>query len=426
MRRTWPQRLTLLLVVFAGIASLGTAGVLAAGQWVLSDRRLVELGEMGTEWDQDGSAPHIVIPGATTTTTAAGREPATTTTIALAEPGAANFLITGADNGDCANVNDPTVGERGTSVRSDTIMVWRVNPQTNQLAVLSFPRDLWVDLPGGRKGRINEAYRRDEPERLRETIFANFGVPIDHFIQIDFCAFRTLVDAVGGVTVPFEFPARDEHSGLDVPTAGCVNLDGNMALAYVRSRHYHFEDPPGSGNWESDGTSDFGRISRQQDFIRRVLSKVIAEGLYKPDVVGALVETNRDYLVTDAELTPRRILEFANTLRSFDPAAIGSYRIQSSSANRGTASVQIPEIDNGNMRAILAVFRGEATLADAPEQVFATSVPSTAPVATAAPTSGAAGATSAGTAPATTSAPLPTVIAEDNNTGVSPDPNMQC
>ena len=116
------------------------------------------------------------------------------------------------------------------------------NPSTNQVAVLSFPRDLYVTVDGGSKARINSAYRRDDPSRLQDTIFLNFRVPIDHYIQVDFCAFKRLVDAVGGVKVPFEYPARDPNTGLDVPASGgeCFEFDGDHALAYVRSRHYEY------------------------------------------------------------------------------------------------------------------------------------------------------------------------------------------
>ena len=137
-------------------------------------------------------------------------------------------------------------------------------------------------------------------------------------MQVDFCAFRELVDAVGGVDVPFEFPARDRKSGLVVAETGCISLEGDMALAYVRSRSYEFEDPPGSGEWTTDGTSDFGRIGRQQDFLRRVVAKVINDGLYSPNVASALITTNQKYLVTDTGLTVNRMLEFANTLRRLD------------------------------------------------------------------------------------------------------------
>lgn len=406
------------------LAAFGTAGGLAAGQWVISDRQIVVIQppvDLGAQPD-----PVVIVPGATAPPAAPADDATattTTTTMPIAEPNAANFLLTGADNGDCASSTDPTVGTRD-STRSDTIMVWRVNPDTDQVAVLSFPRDLYVEIPGRRDSRINAAYRPDEPQLLIDTIWQNFGIPIDHYIQVDFCAFRTLVNAVGGVAVPFADPARDPASGLNVPEAGCVTLNGDMALAYVRSRKYQWQDD--NGNWNTDGTSDFGRISRQQDFLRRMLAKVISDELYRPDTIGALIETNREYLVTDEALTPRRIIEFANALRHVDPAAIATYRVASRGINVGGAAMQEPLLGGDNMQAILAVFRGHATLAAAPDQVFATTVPDDAATTTVATSVASTEPATAGTGPATTSAPLPTVVAEINTEGVAPDPLETC
>lgn len=416
-RRTWPQRLTIGLLIVTSLGALGTAGGLAAGQWVLSDRQLVELADPSEGAGQNADRPSVAVPGATTPPSSAAESGATTTTLPIAEPDAANFLLTGADNGDCSGSTDPTVGDRGTSTRSDTIMVWRVNPDTNQLAVLSFPRDLYVELPDGRHGRINAAYERNDPSGLIDTLWTNFGVPVDHYVQVDFCAFRTLVNAVGGVAVPFEYPSWDHSSGLDIQTTGCVNLDGDMALAYVRSRKFHWRDE--NGNVHEDGTSDFGRIARQQDFIRRVLAKVISDELYKPDTIAALRETNSEYLVTDSALTPGKIIEFANVLRSINPAEIATYRIASRSRNVGGAAMQEPLLDGDNMQAILRVFRGQATLGSAPEQTLDTTVPE-APSGFVAPTS----TTPPDDAPPTT--PLPTVVVPMEPEGVSPDPNATC
>jgi LCP family protein required for cell wall assembly len=443
LRRTWPQRLTLVTVIVAAFGCFATAVALGAGQWVLSQRNLATL-ERPDSPPSGASNPEVVVPDLSGSGDAGDpSQDATPTTgapLVLAEPDAANFLVVGADNNDCGD--DPIVGDRtDLGERSDTIMVWRANPVTNQLAVLSFPRDLYVEFPSGARNRINSAYRRDDPSELQEVLNFNFGIQIDHYIQIDFCAFRRLVAAVGGIEVPFEFPARDEPrdgSGplFQIDQTGCVNLDGDTALAYVRSRHYQYEDPPGSGEWHDDPTSDFGRISRQQDFLRRVLAKVIGEGLYDPDVASALITTNRKYLVTDPNLTVRRMLEFGNALRNFDPTSVTSYRIESTPQTTGDGQlVELPRIKSENMKAILAVFRGEATLANAPAQEFetgpgaATTTPGTTTTSTSiAPTSVPADETSEVSAPdesvpATT---LPAVAAEENEVGVAPDRSVVC
>ena len=441
-RRTWPQRLTFVTVILAAIACFATAGGLAAGQWVLSQRKLITIDPNNAATAAAGGGTGgVVVPGASTTLPGSPNDPsAPTTTIFLAEPDAANFLVVGADTGGCSDqVNTADRSDLGE--RSDTIMVWRANPEINQLAVLSFPRDLYVDIRG-RKDRINASYKRDDPSKMIEVLRTNFGVPVDHYVQVDFCAFRQLVEAVDGVEVPFEYPARDASSGLVVTNTGCVNLDGDQALSYVRSRKYQYEDPPGSGTWKRDNTSDFGRIARQQDFLRRVVTKVINDGLYSPDVAGALITTNREYLVTDTGLTVRRLLEFANTLRSLNPADITTYRIESSTLiTSGGADVQVPRVQGDNMQAILSVFRGEATLGEAPDQVFestttiaprttTTTVPATTEPTTPTETTDVVAetvtTTSSTSSSTTSSTTLPTIEAEENTVGIVPDRNAVC
>jgi LCP family protein required for cell wall assembly len=425
--RTWPQRLTIAAVFVMAIGSFGAAGALYAGQRVIEDRNI---------------APEIVDPSQTTTI--AGTQPpadsvagsvaqsvAPPETFPPVEPGAKNFLITGADNNSCIDPDSPyapAFGDRtNLGERSDTIMMWRVNPSTSQVAVLSFPRDLFVDIAGtSRKGRINEAYERDNPQKLIDTIYQNFGINTDHFVQVDFCAFRTLVDAVGGVAVPFETPVRDPNTGLNVTEPGCFTFNGDHALAYTRSRKLQWLDE--NGEWQQDPTSDLGRISRQQDFLRRTVSELLAKGAYNPDVAGGLIETLSEYIVTDPGLTPRKMLEFAGVLSGVDPSAITTYQITADPRNIQGNAVLVPSLGGDNMQAILAVFRGEATLGDAPLQVIepgagTTDVPVTASPPTASDPVIGPDDTLTEPVPATT---LPNVQAEENLFGIVPDKNISC
>ena len=169
-RRTWPQRLTIALIVLTSLGCFGAAAALGAGQWVVSDRNLVVLSE--ESGDRAATAPDVILPGETSPTTPP-EAPETTTeaTFPPADPEAKNFLITGADNNSCVDPDSPYAGAFGDRTnfgeRSDTIMVWRVDPSTDQVAVLSFPRDLYVTVDGGSKARINSAYRRDDPSGCR-------------------------------------------------------------------------------------------------------------------------------------------------------------------------------------------------------------------------------------------------------------------
>jgi LCP family protein required for cell wall assembly len=420
-RRTWPQRLTIAAVFLMALGSFGAAGALYAGQRVIEDRNL---------------APTLIDPSANTTTTVAAPAQGSVAEVAApasappetfppAETDARNFLITGADNNACVDPDSPyapAFGDRTSfGERSDTIMMWRVNPATSQIAVLSFPRDLFVDIAGtSRSGRINEAYERDNPQRLIDTIFQNFGIRTDHFVQVDFCAFQTLVDAVDGVAVPFSTPVRDPKTGLNVPAAGCFTFNGDHALAYVRSRFLEYLGD--DGQWRRDPTSDLGRISRQQDFLKRTVSRLLSRGAFDPDVAGGLIKTLTQYVVTDDQLTTAKMLEFAGVLSGVDPTAITTYQIEATPRNIQGNAVLVPAIRGANMQAILSVFRGEATLAEIPDQVFETTTvppgPDTAPVpgVTAAPDA---------TAPPTATT-VPAVTADENIFGVVPDKNVTC
>ncbi len=385
-RRSWPQRL---LIGALGVSALGSFGA-AAGAWFvqqqLEERVLVQLDagpdpESATP-DEEASVsgegdPIIIADGSDDEDafTNATDVPQPVETFPLAEPGARNILITGADNNACLDPDSPyalAFGDRSsTGERSDTIMMWRVNPATNQVAVLSFPRDLWVVIDGrSSKGRINEAYVRDDPQRLINTIEQNFGIETDHYVQVDFCAFKELVDAVGGVAVPFETGIRDGNTGLAVPPEalvnGCFTFDGEHALAYVRSRKLEYFDPE-TQDWESDGTSDLGRISRQQDFIRRIGDELLSNA-FSPSVVTALLDTSEDYLVMDTGLTIAKTLEFSGVLANTNPADITTYQIQARGTTIQGNSVLEPLLGGENMQAVLALFQGEVTLAERPEQ----------------------------------------------------------
>ncbi len=291
-----------------------------------------------------------------------------------ADPTAMNFLITGADNS--ANPGCVQLQDKGarSGERSDTIMVIRLDPATQRSAVLSFPRDLWVKIPGHGTQRINGAYRRDEPQLLIDTIQAEFGVPIDHFIQIDFCAFERLVKAIGGVSVPLQYPVRDGSTGLEVLVAGCHSFDGDEALRYVRSRHFEYQDE--NGEWHEDPSADLGRIARQQDFLRRTLTAALKQGVLKPKIISSLYASYRDDLVIDTGMTIDKMIEFVGVVRKVTASAIRTYQVEATGKTISGNAVLVWHKNSENMQAILNIFRGLAPLADAPEQAFETTTTS--------------------------------------------------
>ena len=280
---------------------------------------------------------------------------------------AQNFLLTGSDNGACTDPSSATsggIGDRTSSgERSDTIMIIRIDPSTKRAAILSFPRDLWVDIAGTtRQNRINSAFQSTDPNRLVATIKQNFDVPVDHYVNINFCAFKEIVTAVDGVKVPFLYPTRDKKTGLNVTAPGCINFDGDTALAYVRSRSgYRYFDPT-SQTWIEDPTGDLGRIKRQQDFLRRSMQRALDKGSKSLSVANNLLNAALKNVITDDQLSPRGMLTLAQAMRDLNTQSIATYTIDSYPKRIGEMSVLIPALKSEEMKNALAIFQGRAPL----------------------------------------------------------------
>jgi LCP family protein required for cell wall assembly len=298
-------------------------------------------------------------------------------TFPAADPAAQNFLVVGDDSHACVSPDSPWAGAADPAradlgQRSDTIMIIRIDPASHRAAVLSFPRDLWVKV-AGKKTRINSAYRKGDYTLLAQTLYDSFQVRVDHYVQVDFCAFKTVVDAVGGVKVPFQFPARDTHIGLDISATGCHTFSGDEALAYVRSRYYEYQDT--DGTWKGDNAYDLGRISRQQDFLRRMLETAVNKGVFNASVAKGLLDTLTKYVVVDQQLTIDGMLQFVGVLHDVQALGIPTYQIEVTRLLLPGNDVLQPQLGSENMQAILRIFRGQAALAEAPVQNPAAATP---------------------------------------------------
>ncbi len=148
--------------------------------------------------------------------------------------------------------------------RTDTIMLVQLDPRRKGAAALSFPRDLLVERCDGTEGRINSAFEIGKatdiggPTCVVRTVSEFTGIQINHYVQIDFAGFVNVVDTLGGVKMYLDEPIVDEDAKVDLPE-GCVTLSGADALGFVRVRKID---------------SDFGRIARQQRFIREMVDQV--------------------------------------------------------------------------------------------------------------------------------------------------------
>lgn len=258
------------LVVIAVVAAAATAGVLAAARSTLDSVSRIE-----------------------------GLEEVLRDRVGAVE----NYLILGSDSRAGADPSSPDFGGIGTEAdvqgrRSDTIMVLRHDRSSGGLALLSIPRDLWVDIPGRGASRVNAAYS-DGPATVVSTLERNLGLPIHHYLEVDFNGFKEIVDAIGGVEVCFEVPTRDLNTGLNIVAPGCTVLDGVQALAYARSRYY---EELRDGGWVRDGTADLGRIGRQQQFVETAVRAAVAEVLADPFRAGDVARAAVGALAVDAEL----------------------------------------------------------------------------------------------------------------------------
>lgn len=217
------------------------------------------------------------------------------------EPGG-NFLLIGSDSR--AFVNNPADEQHfgsakvETGQRSDTIMVAHIDTKTGTALLVSFPRDLWVAIPGIGNAKINAAFNAG-PQRVIETIENDFDIPISHYLEVDFQGFAKMVNAIGTIPIYFPAPARDAKTGLDIKTAGCQQLNGDQALAFVRSRYY---ESFVNGQWRSDPTSDLGRIHRQQYFLRTLAQKTLHAAASSPWKASSLIDSMLTNLQRDPHL----------------------------------------------------------------------------------------------------------------------------
>jgi polyisoprenyl-teichoic acid--peptidoglycan teichoic acid transferase len=181
-----------------------------------------------------------------------------------------NILVMGIDR----RTGEPYIS------RTDSMMILSIDPATNRAAMLSIPRDLYVTIPNYGQNRINTAFLygaqngrspADGAQLAMQTVSYNLGLPIHHYLTVDFSTFVTAIDTLGGIQVDVPYTIYDSlypdmNYGYDpfYITAGTHQLDGETALKYARTRH-------------SD--SDFHRAARQQQIVMAVRERILAQGL---------------------------------------------------------------------------------------------------------------------------------------------------
>jgi anionic cell wall polymer biosynthesis LytR-Cps2A-Psr (LCP) family protein len=273
---------------------------------------------------------------------------------------ACNYLLLGSDSRAGLTPEQQqhfgTNQDIGGSNRADTIMLVHTDPRLQKAIVLSFPRDLWVDIPGHGSDKINAAFggglEHGGPELISQTISNLTGLSIDHYLYVDLNGFERVVDTLGGVDMCI--PAYnvntpgwiagsnatgavtqtyysevghivDPNTGLDV-IPGCQRLSGLQALAYVRTRHL-----------PCDAIPDFSRIGRQQQFLRSVLNQMLqpAELARAPGLVGPILAS----LDRDRGFLPGDLVYLVGQLRGIATGAVEFRAVPGVAATEGSKSV---------------------------------------------------------------------------------------
>mgnify|MGYP001820129793 FL=1 len=236
-------------------------------------------------------------------------------------PGQVNILLLGAD-----------ARPGNTRFRTDTIVLVTLNPRLGKVNMLSFPRDLYVQIPGVGMNRINTAYFYGKIPLVKQTFQHNFGVTPDHFVVINFSSFKQIIDSLGGLDVYVSNRLQDYRAGYFVTIPqGMVHMDADTVLWYVRSRKT---------------TSDFQRNQRQQDVLRAIFNRLISlDGIKRAPELYNLYKNN---VMTDISLKDLLPLIPLATQVSQDQTRINHYYIGpgkvSSWVTPGGAMVLLPDM----------------------------------------------------------------------------------
>jgi LCP family protein required for cell wall assembly len=312
---THPRRRLVFIILIATLAVAAIPGLWIGAKW---QRAITNVNKM--------IVTPVTLPTATAVPPAAEEPPAAIPDgapepipTAVPEPGGAmNILLVGTDARPGEDVS-----------RTDTIVLAHLDNRTNRVSMLSFPRDLWVTIPGYGKNKINAAYPIGErqigpgygPALLKETVGELVGLPIDHFMLINFDGFKTLIDKLNGIYVDvpkaLDDPAypTDDYRTIKIHfDAGRQLLDGDRALIYARTRH---------------ADSDFGRNQRQQQVLMAIFDRVREQGLLSQLTnIDQYTDSMSDYIRTD--LSRSDMLSLASMGSKLNAESIQRYAIDPS------------------------------------------------------------------------------------------------
>jgi LCP family protein required for cell wall assembly len=236
-----------------------------------------------------------------------------------------NILMVGSTDRCALKQQNPAFGlcSQGVNgINSDVVMILHLDPNTRRASILSIPRDTFV--PNARSTGANkiDTALYEGPSQLVSAIQADFGIPINHYVELNFETFQGVVEALGGIRMYFPMPLYDQLASLNIPTAGCQSLNGFQALAVVRARHLQYK-PPGVTStdprtWPQDPESDLSRIRRDHEFLRVLASAVSKRGLGNPFTDRALVAAVAPNLQVDSSMSVSDMVSLVLKYHSVD------------------------------------------------------------------------------------------------------------
>jgi len=306
-----------------------------------------------------------------------------------------NYLLLGSDSR--AGLSDEEQTEFGTDKqiggenRADTIMLVHTDPKLEKAIIISFPRDMYVPIPGHGEDKINSAFEGGieggGPELVAGTVQNLTGLKIDHFLYVDLAGFQGVIDELGGVDmcitgenvntpgyvesetadgtiseVYYKEPGHivDPRTGLDVKP-GCQRLPSDQALAYVRTRHLKCDS----------AAPDFYRIQRQQQFLRAVINRLL-----QPQQLAQLpfmIKPILSNLQRDSDLNPAELAFLTGQLQGISS---GATEFRTVPAYPDPSNLGILRMDQSAERIFAAIRQGKA-LGPIGESVYTAPSPAT-------------------------------------------------
>jgi LCP family protein required for cell wall assembly len=217
---------------------------------------------------------------------------------------------------------------------ADTIILAHVDPATQRVTMVQFPRDLYVKINGGKSSKINSALQQGR-SALVQTMSDLTGLQINHFAQVNLAGFRDVVDAIGGVDVCVPEPIPfDPATGIEVTPeeVGMVHFSGERALRFVRSRKIF---PNG----------DFDRIANQQKFLAAAIQQLTSPTtLLKVSTLNHLLDIAGKNVRIDSHTTMIGLYKLSSRFKQFDPEHYEAYTAPNLGTGENEAgSVVLPD-----------------------------------------------------------------------------------